>query len=158
MILDGNFLAVAYHLFWQTGPTFAFFHSEGKHPFSKQNLKRFTYGITTYMQHANAHHIMSVRFFWVKIWQNFFNVLFSKCTFREGIDIDTDIDIIIEVNIKSSVVTLTTLKLKNKSFSTNSILYCFYRASFITFFLSRNVSNFLPILLFGRKKILLFYY
>lgn len=82
----------------------------------------------------------------------FFNVLFSKCTFRKGIDIDTDIDIIIEVNIKSSIVTLTTLKLKNKSFSTNSILYCFYRASFITFFLSRNVSNFLPILLFGTKK------
>lgn len=139
MILDGNFLAVAYHLFLQTGPTFAFFHSEGKHPFSKQYLKRFTYGITTYMQHANnAHHIisyhMSVRFLWVKIWQNFFNVLFSKCTFREGIDIDTDIDIVIEVHIKSSIVTLTTLKLKNNSFSTNSILYCFYRSEFCNFF------------------------
>ena len=41
-------------------------------------------GFTTNSEHSNVDHIMFLRFAWVKIQYNFFNVMFSKRDIRYG--------------------------------------------------------------------------
>ena len=74
MIWVDNFLKIAYHSFCVKELHFAFFHSEGNVPLSRQDLKISFMGGKAESPHSYTDHVMSMDFIWIKLFYYFGNI------------------------------------------------------------------------------------